>query len=85
QSVMQWLFGIKPGSGGGNRSIIGKHPEKNKLTVSKDNGEVDAITAATISSRAFLDAVDIAYKVFKENQSSLSVAVNTSSEEGGAE
>ncbi|MCT4645844.1 MAG: RnfABCDGE type electron transport complex subunit G, partial [Carboxylicivirga sp.] len=47
QSVMQWLFGIKPGSGGGNRSIIGKHPEKNKLTVSKDNGEVDAITAAT--------------------------------------
>ena len=31
------------------------------LTVSKDGGSVDAITAATISSRAFLEAVVMAY------------------------
>ena len=35
------------------------------LSVSKDGGKVDAITAATISSRAFLDAVNRAWSVFK--------------------
>ncbi|WP_430814746.1 RnfABCDGE type electron transport complex subunit G [Carboxylicivirga sp. RSCT41] len=69
----------------GNQSILGKHPKNNNLTVSKDGGEVDAITAATISSRAFLDAVRIAYETYTENQGSQPVAVNTSSEEGGAE
>ena len=44
------------------RYILGKNPGKNNLTVSKDGGEVDAITAATISSRAFLDAIDRAAK-----------------------
>jgi len=85
QSIAQWLFGIKPGAGGGNKSILGKHPEQNNLTVSKDKGEIDAITAATISSRAFLDAVQIAYETFKETQSNTPVATNTSSEEGGTE
>ena len=41
--------------------IIGLHPKKNNLTVSKDGGEVDAITASTITSRAFLRAVNAAY------------------------
>ncbi len=44
------------------RNIIGKNPSVNNLTVSKDGGEVDAITAATISSRAFLDALNRAAK-----------------------
>lgn len=44
--------------------VIGKNPGKNNLTVSKDGGEVDAITAATISSRAFLDALAQATAVF---------------------
>ncbi len=51
-------------SEGGKGNIIGKNPSKNKLTVSKDAGEVDAITAATISSRAFLDAVANAYNAY---------------------
>lgn len=67
----------------GNQSIIGKHPKSNNLTVSKDGGEVDAITAATISSRAFLDAVRVAYETYTENQSNQDVASNTSVEEGG--
>ena len=36
-------------------SVIGKNTAKDNLTVSKDGGDIDAITAATISSRAFLD------------------------------
>jgi electron transport complex protein RnfG len=43
----------------------GKNPEKFKLSVKKDNGDVDAITASTISSRAFCDAVDRAYRSLK--------------------
>jgi electron transport complex protein RnfG len=40
----------------------GKNPRNFKLAVKKDGGDVDAITAATISSRAFSDAVERAYK-----------------------
>lgn len=35
------------------------------LKVSKDGGKVDAITAATISSRAFIDAIERAYRVYQ--------------------
>ena len=42
---------------GAKGDVIGKNPAKNNLTVSKDGGEVDAITAATISSRAFCEAI----------------------------
>jgi electron transport complex protein RnfG len=38
-----------------------KNPSEFKLKVKKDGGPVDAITAATISSRAFCDAVQRAY------------------------
>ncbi|MCQ2243622.1 MAG: RnfABCDGE type electron transport complex subunit G [Bacteroidaceae bacterium] len=42
-------------------NIIGKNPSS-PLTVSKDGGDVDAITASTITSRAFLLAVNNAYQ-----------------------
>ncbi len=38
-----------------------QNPQSFKLRVRKDGGDVDAITAATISSRAFCDAIDRAY------------------------
>ena len=44
--------------------IIGKDP-KEPLIVSKDGGQVDAITASTITSRAFLKAVNQAYNAYK--------------------
>lgn len=47
----------------GKASIIGKNPSS-PLTVSKDGGDVDAITASTITSRAFLKAVNQAYDVY---------------------
>lgn len=46
------------------QSILGLNPSVANLTVSKDGGDVDAITAATISSRAFLGAVRNAYQAF---------------------
>ena len=52
----------------GNHNIVGMDPAKDKLTVSKDGGDVDAITASTITSRAFLRAVQNAYNVFKGQQ-----------------
>ena len=44
--------------------IVGENPAE-PLTVSKDGGQVDAITASTITSRAFLLAVNNAYKAYK--------------------
>ena len=44
--------------------IIGKLPAQ-PLRVSKDGGQVDAITASTITSRAFLNAVNDAYQAYK--------------------
>lgn len=44
--------------------IIGKNPGQKSLSVTKDGGEIDAITASTITSRAFLNAVNKAYSAF---------------------
>ena len=49
-------------------SILHKNPGASKFIVSKDGGDIDAITAATISSRAFLDAVQTAYNEYMKNQ-----------------
>lgn len=51
----------------GKGNILGKNPGTNGLKVSKDGGDVDAITAATISSRAFLDAVNRASAALSGN------------------
>jgi electron transport complex protein RnfG len=43
-----------------------KNPAEFELKVTKDGGSVDAITAATISSRAFCDAVQRAYNTLEK-------------------
>ena len=48
--------------------FVDKNPADFKLIVKKDGGNVDAITAATITSRAFSKAVDKAYKAFEANK-----------------
>lgn len=50
----------------GKGNIIGKNPSTDNLTVSKDGGSVNAITASTITSRAFLLAVNNAYDAYKK-------------------
>ncbi|MBR2945980.1 MAG: RnfABCDGE type electron transport complex subunit G [Bacteroidaceae bacterium] len=46
---------------GGKGCIVGVNPAEKNLTVKKDGGEVDAITASTITTRAFLRCVNKAY------------------------
>jgi Na+-translocating ferredoxin:NAD+ oxidoreductase subunit G len=46
--------------------FMGVDPGRFNLKVDKDGGDVDAITAATISSRAFSDAALRAYHAYKE-------------------
>lgn len=48
----------------GHRSVIGRNPADGTLRVSRDGGDVDGITAATITSRAFLDAVNRAHACY---------------------
>jgi electron transport complex protein RnfG len=47
-------------------SFKGKNPAAMKLAVKKDGGDVDALTAATITSRAYIDAVARAYNALTE-------------------
>lgn len=48
-------------------NIVGRVMDAAKpLTVSKDGGEINAITASTITSRAFLNAVNQAYSAYKQ-------------------
>ena len=53
-----------------NQYVIGKNPKTTKFQVTKDGGDVDAITASTISSRAFLDALNRAYISYEKHISS---------------
>jgi electron transport complex protein RnfG len=46
-------------------SFQGNNPGEMKLAVKKDQGDVDALTAATISSRAYVDAVKRAYELYR--------------------
>jgi len=46
----------------------GVHPGTFDLRMTKDGGQIDAITAATISARAFSDAVQRAHDTFEQNK-----------------
>ena len=82
---LNWLFGIQGGSSENNSSIVGADPSQIDLKVSADGGDIDAITAATISSRAFLDAVRQAWATYTEEADSYSSATTKTNEqqEGG--
>ncbi len=51
---------------GSKGDIIGQNPAQEELSVTKDGGKVDAITASTITSRAFLKAVNQAYAAYAQ-------------------
>jgi electron transport complex protein RnfG len=54
-------LGTKMTDPGFSNQFPGKNPADFALKVKKDGGEVDAITAATVSSRAYTDALQRAY------------------------
>lgn len=65
-SKMQEWFSTPSESNNGHLRDL-RHLDMKKyspLKVTKDNGQVDAITAATISSRAFLEIIENAYQVY---------------------
>jgi electron transport complex protein RnfG len=57
------------------------------MTVKKDGGDIDALTAATISSRAYAEAVAVAYEAFKvasgQQCEAGQVATGATKQEGG--
>ena len=61
-------LGTKMGDAKFKDQFKGIQPATFQLKVKKDKGDVDAITAATISSRAFCDAVKRAYDTFEQNK-----------------
>ena len=59
-------LGTKMTESGFKDQFNDKNPSDFQLKVKKDGGPVDAITAATISSRAFCDAVQRAYNTIQK-------------------
>ncbi len=51
-----------------SQQFLNKDLTTYNLAVRKDGGDVDAITAATISSRAFCDAIKKAYDAYLKNE-----------------
>lgn len=49
----------------GARSVIGKNPSVTNFSVAKDGGDIDGITAATYSSRAFLEVMRNAFEAYR--------------------
>lgn len=56
---------IEPAKSNFSVQFEGVNPETMNLAVKKDGGEVDAITASTISSRAYIEAVKQAYNTYR--------------------
>lgn len=55
-------------------SFKGRNPADMKMAVKKDGGDVDALTAATISSRAYVDAMNRAWRAYLEVTTGVAVA-----------
>ncbi len=72
-----------------SQSIINRDLSTGALSVTKDGGTVDAITASTITSRAFLNAVNKAYtaysKSYKDANSGATEKNNLTEEENNNE
>ena len=66
------------------QSVIGRDMTKGALRVAKDGGDIDAITASTITSRAFLNAVNLAYAACTGNTDATSGATTQSTESNDA-
>lgn len=63
----------------GARSVLGKSPAETYFYVTKDtqhHGQIDAITAATISSRAFLEIMRDAFNAYRQYASEQGITIN---------
>ena len=79
----KWFQSTADGGKGGKSCVIGLSPKYGELKVSKDGGQVDAITASTITSRAFLKAINEAYAAYcKQNTDGTSGAAKQENKKG---
>lgn len=60
------------------QSVVGRDLSQGPLAVSKDGGDVDAITASTITSRAFMEAVNSAYSAYSDSRENAYTGATTS-------
>ena len=67
KSLIETIFGFEMQKQETKSSIIGKSPGSIKMNVSQDGGDIDAISASTITSRAFLEAVNKAYAAYTQS------------------
>ena len=66
------------------QSILGRNLSDQSLKLKNDGGDIDGITASTISSRAFLEAVNKAYSAYSGNADIETGATSQSDSESGA-
>lgn len=59
-------LGTKVMEEGFSRQFIGLNPDKVDFRVKQDGGDIDAVTAATISSRAVVDAIQRAFDAYNK-------------------
>lgn len=72
-----WFKDIESNS----KSIIGRDMSLGALAVKNDGGDIDAITASTITSRAFLNAINKAYSAYSGSKTDSYSSATTSSED----
>lgn len=72
-----WFKDIESNS----KSIIGRDMTLGALAVKNDGGDIDAITASTITSRAFLNAINKAYSAYSGSKTDSYSSATTSSED----
>ncbi len=59
---------IEKGKSDWSDQFRGFDPGEQSLRVRQDNGDIDGITAATITARAYCDAIDRAFRTFEANR-----------------
>ena len=75
--AVEWFLDDAPGD------IVGLNVCEANLTVSKDGGDVDAITASTITSRAFLRTVTQAWTAYHGDNDDAKSGATPQTEKGG--
>lgn len=70
---------IEKGKSDWSDQFKGLDPASANIRVTKDNGDIDAITAATITARAYCDAIQRAYDTFEKH------ILSQTKEKGGLE
>ena len=84
-SLIEKLFGFEMKKAEAKSSIIGKNPETTKFYVANDGGDIDAISASTITSRAFLEAVNKAYAAYTQSKEYTSTGATVAQEADATE